>query len=605
MAWTSRIAAALAILVTTVASGCDGRPRDSGPDGEALTSVGEDHLAELDLRNGAPEEAATSLFSGPGTTSFTDLVARLRTMPDEQHLKGVLVRFGGSMGLARGEEVGRHLAVLRAKGIPVVCHANGYDNSTMLVAALSCDEIFLTPAGTVDTVGLAGQLLFGRALLDRLHVDVDFLQVGKFKGAKEPFTNETASPEARSSLQTTLAGLRRGWLDGLQKGRDKSGEALGVEDGPHTAEQAKKLGLIDELGFFRDARKRALERAGVSGRVDYFGGGPPDQDGFAELVRVLSGASGSTVPHIAVVRASGGITMAGGGSLFSAGGITEASLGKLIRRLEQNESTKAVVLRIDSPGGSALASDLLWRALMDLRERKPLVISIGSMAASGGYYLACAANKIIAERTSIVGSIGVVAGKLSFGESLREIGVNVESVPAKEGADPSRALLGSPFTGWDEATRAKLQSTIEGMYDLFLARIAEGRAMERATIDRAAEGRIMSGDAAKEAGLIDEIGGLSRAIDLAIELAGVDASTPIDIVRERHGILGILGVDGARAQAAALHDIEERAAERARLMLTGGLLPFRAEITAFGVSATPLLEGERVLVALPFALAVR
>lgn len=605
MAWIARIAAVLAILSTPFVSGCDGRPRGGGQDGEALTSVGEDHLAELDLRSGVPEEPATSLFAGPGNTSFTDLVARLRSMPDEQHLKGVFVRFGASLGLARGEEIGRHLAGVRAKGIPVVCHANGYDNSTMLVAALSCDEIFLSPAGTVDTVGLAGQLFFGRALLDRLHVEVDFLQVGKFKGAKEPFTNEEASPEARGSLQETLAGVRRAWLDGLEKGRKKSPDALGVEDGPHTAEQAKALGLIDELGFLRDARKRALERAGVSGRVDYFGGTGPDQDGFAGLVRLLSGASGSTVPHIAVVRASGAITMAGGGSIFSATGITEASLGKLLRRLETNESTKAVVLRIDSPGGSALASDLLWRALMDLRAHKPVVVSIGSMAASGGYYLACAANEIVAERTSIIGSIGVVAGKLSYGASLRELGVNVEAVPAKEGADPSRALLGSPFSGWDEATRAKLQGTIEGMYELFLARIAEGRGIDRAKLDLAAEGRIMSGDAARDAGLIDQIGGLSRAIDVAIELAGVDASTPIDIVRVQHGLLGVLGVDGARAQAAALHDIEERAAERARGILTGGLLPFRSEITAFGASATPLLEGERLLVALPFALAVR
>ncbi len=587
-------------------SACDGRPRGSAKDGELVATAAEDHLAELDLRRGVPEKAAASLLGGSSPVSFTDLVARLRTMPDEVHLKGVLIRLGASIGLARAEEIGRHVSKLRDKGLPVVCHAHGYNNATMLLAARACDEIFLSPAGTVDTLGLAGQLLFGRGLLDRLQVDVDFLQVGRFKGAKEPFTNTAASPEARGSLQTALSGLRRGWIDAIALGRGKSAEELGLEDGPHSPEAASNQGLIDQVGFYRDARKRALERAGVTGRVDYFGGAGPDEDGFAGLLRALSGAGGSTVPHVAVVRATGGITMHGGGSLLGGdGGISHAALSKVIRRLEQNDSTKAVVLRIDSPGGSALASDLLWRSLMDLREDKPLVVSIGSMAASGGYYLACAGNKIIAERTSILGSIGVVAGKLSFGRSLRELGVNVEAIAAEEGGNPNRALLGSPFSDWDDATRTKLQATIQAMYDLFLARIAEGRGGDAATFAPSAEGRIMAGDAARAGGLVDEIGGLSRAIDLATELAGLEAGTPIHVVRSNQGLLKVLGIEGAHARAVALNALEQRAADRARAMLTGGLLPYRGEIAAFAQSAQPLLEGERVIVALPYVLAVR
>lgn len=605
MAWLHRLALLAGITVGAAhVAGCDGRPRSETAEEENITTVAEEHLAELDLRRGAPERAAASLLSGARPVSFADLVARLRTMPDEANMKGVLVRLGSSFGLARAEEVGRHLAKLRAKGLPVVCHAHGYTNSTMVVAARACDEIFLSPAGSVDTIGLAGQLLFGRALLDKLHVDVDFLQVGKFKGAKEPFTNTSSSDEARSSLQRALTGMRRGWLDAIEEGRQKT--ELPIEDGPHTPEQAKELGLIDAIGFYRDARERALERAGVKGRVDYFGGKGPEGDGFAELLSALSGAGGSAVPHIAVVRATGGITMSGGGSLFGGeGGITYSGLSKVIQRLERNDATKAVVLRIDSPGGSALASDLLWRSLMDLRADKPLVVSIGGMAASGGYYLACAGNKIVAERTSIIGSIGVVAGKLSFAESLREVGINVEAVPALRDGDPSRALLSSPLTGWDDATREKLQASIQHMYDLFIARIAEGRGVTEDVIATSAEGRIMAGDDALEGQLVDEIGGLDRAIALAIELAGVDAATPIDIVRTGQGLLGILGLEGANARAAALERLERRAEERARSMLTSGLLPYRAEIAAFASSTSPLLEGERVLVALPYVLSVR
>ncbi len=609
MGWTARtgfaLVAAMGAALAFVATGCDGRPRDAATDGESMATVSEDHVAELDLRGGAPEESSGSLFAPARPKTFSDLIGRLRGMPDEPHLKGVLVRLGTSMGLARAEEVGRHLGALRDRGLPIVCHAHGYGNSTMLVAARGCDEIFLSPAGTVDTIGIAGQLIFGRGLLDRLHVEVDFLQVGKFKGAKEPFTNTTASPEARQSLQTALSGMREGWLEGFQLGRGKSGAALGVEDGPHSAEAAKKLGLIDELGFYEDAKRRALERAGVEGRVPYFGGDVQRGDGLAELVRVLSGASGATVPHVAVVRASGGITMQGGGGLFQSGGITEAGLSQVVRRLQRSESTKAVVLRIDSPGGSALASDLLWRALMDLRADKPLVVSVGSMAASGGYYLACAANKIVAERTSIIGSIGVVAGKLSFSESLREIGVNVEAVPAAPLADPSRALLASPFSGWDEATREKLQTTIQSMYDLFLARIAEGRGVEVSVIAPAAEGRLMGGLDAQKAGLVDEVGGLSRAIELALELAELDPKTPIDIVETDQGLLDALGLSSAEARADAIRELERRTAQEATNLLLGGLSPFQDEIGAFGASVSPLLTGERLIVALPFVLAIR
>jgi protease-4 len=204
-----------------------------------------------------------------------------------------------------------------------------------------------------------------------------------------------------------------------------------------------------------------------------------------------------------------------------------------------------------------------------------------------------------------VGSIGVVAGKLSFAESLEQLGIHVESVPGQAGADPTRALLASPLARWDDATRAKLLLSIEGMYDLFLARIAEGRGVETSAIEPAAEGRIMNGHDAQRLGLVDELGGLNRAIELAIEVAGLDPETPIEIVQTENSLLGLLGVDGAHAKARAIEALEREAADRTRRILTGGLMPFREEIAAFEASAAPLLAGERVVLALPFVLAVR
>ena len=296
-----------------------------------------------------------SLFASSSAGSFADLVARLRTMPSEAKMKGVLVRLEAGIGLARAEEIGRHLSKVREKGVPVVCHSHNYGNSTMMLAALSCDEIWVSPAGGVDTLGLAGQLIFGRALLDRLQVNVNFIQIGKFKGAKEPFTNTEASPEARGSLQRALSGIRNGWIAALEKGRGKTADDMTLEDGPHTAEEAKALGLIDKVGFYRDARASALARAGVLGRVDYFGGDGDDGSGLAEILSALAGDSGSSVPHVAIVRATGGITMRGSSSLFGgSGGITHAELSKVVRRLQRDDSVKAVVLRIDSPGDPRL-----------------------------------------------------------------------------------------------------------------------------------------------------------------------------------------------------------------------------------------------------------
>ena len=599
--------AVLAVVASVCLAGCEGRPRATAADLEEQTATpSEDHLAEIDLRRGASEAPGASLLAEARHDSFADLILALRSMAEVGTIKGVFVRLGvAGFGLARAEEIGRALETLRKKKLPVVCHADGYGNGSMLLAARGCDEIWLSPAGTVETVGLAVQLLFGRSLLDRLKVSVDFLQVGKFKGASEPFTRDSSSPEARESVQTALRGIRSGWIAGIESGRGQPAAALGLEDGPHPAEAARQLSLVDQVGFEQEARLRAFELAGVVGKIPYFGNRPEDTGGIADLVRMLSGTESMGVPHVTVVTATGAITLGGSASPFGAGdGIVERKLTQLLETLRQDDDVKAVVLRIDSPGGSALASDLLWRQLMDLREQKPLVVSIGSMAASGGYYLAAAAHKIVAERTSIVGSIGVVGGKLSFADSLAEIGIHVEAVTAKDDGS-ARALYGSPLSAWDEATRAKVLASVESTYDLFLNRIAEGRGMTKDQIHPAAEGRIMGGDDGKGAGLVDDIGGLSHAITVAIELGKLDAAIPVQVVRPPSGLMSLLGMEPAAAQAAAAAQLEREAAQLATGALTGALLPFRHEIEAFRASVTPLLAGERVIAALPYALVLR
>lgn len=593
-----------ALVLCLLAAGCEGRPRHGGGPTEPRSSRSEPHVGVIDLGHGAPERAEPSLLATSPDQSFAELVGRLRELPDEQQLRGLFVRIGTTrLGFARAAEIGRLLSGFREQELPVTCHADSYSNSSALLAALGCDQVWLSPGGTVDTVGIAAQLLFGKELLTKLSIEADFLQVGRYKGAIEPFTRNSASPEARRSLQQTLSEIRDAWLDGLGRGRDRPPEQLGAERGPHVPERAQALGLIDRIGFDHEAQQATLDRAAVESRVTYFGGPEPPEPSLAELVRLLSGSAGSSTPHVAVVRATGAITMSGGGLLGGADGIAARPLIRLLRRLGENEAVRAVVLRIDSPGGSALASDLVWHEIMRLREQKPVVASIGEMAASGGIYLASAATEIVAEQTSIVGSIGVMGGKLAISGTLAEIGITVESVRANPDAG-DRALLESPFTAWDEATRSQMRAVIEQTYDLFLRRVAAGRKRSVAALRPAAEGRLFGGLRGQEVGLVDRSGGLSEAIDRAMALASLDPSVPVQLADPPARLLDLL-VDDPSVRQRAARRIEQSAARAASRVVTLGLEPYRAEIYRFVGSVSPLLEGERSCAALPYALAVR
>lgn len=607
----------IAALGCAASVGCDGRARSETGPGTSGGSARElalsaPAIAEIDLTGGLPEQVAATFFRPPGKRALLDLVRSLRALRDDAGTKGLFVRLGGaSMPLARAAEAGRLLGELRAKGTPVVCHAHDYTNSTLLLAATGCSSLWVSPAGGVDSVGLAAQLVFAARLLEKLHVGVDFLQVGKYKGASEPFTRDAPSPEARASLEGALRGIRTAWLDGLTRGRSAV-VAEAAEDGPFAPEEAKRRGLVDSIGTPDEARDAAKKTAAVGRVTVRFGGaddGPAAAGGALELLRRLSGSTRVGTPHITVVRAVGAISMGGSPSPLSLGageGITERELSRTLTRLTDDATTRAVVLRIDSPGGSALASDLLWKKLMALRAKKPLVVSVGAMAASGGYYLSCAATKILAEPTSIVGSIGVVGGKLALGDALEQVGVHIETVAAAP--DPTkaaRATYMSPFTPWDAPTKARVLTSMTAVYDLFLSRVAEGRGVAVDRVSPSAEGQIFGGAEAKERGLIDELGGLADALKLARALAKLPEDAPLDVLEDPSSLFDLFDSgpsDNAESARAAVVAQARAAALGALSEPWNAMLP---ELQTFVASARPILEGERTLAALPFVLSVR
>jgi len=599
---------AAGVVAIAASTACDGRRR-------ATASAGATHdepragpaIAVLDLSDGVPEQPRAGLLGlsskGP---SFDDLVHEDARLGRDKDVRGILVRLGTArIGLARAQEIGTMLGMLGVK-VPVWCHADDLSNGTLYLAARACKRIWLSPATGVDAVGLAAQTMyFHKLLADELGLDVDFLQVGKYKGAEEPFTRDGPSPEARASLQSTLSDMRTVWLDGLRQARPGVAEAT-PEDGPYSARTAKELGLIDDVGYFDEARE-ALEKDASAVRAEVrLGGGAAAGGGdeLSDVLRAIAGESLGSAP-IALMRADGAISMEGGGGLLSeGGGIVERRMVRTLTRLERDDDVKAVVLRIDSPGGSALASDLLWHGLMRIRAKKPLVVSIGSMAASGGYYLASTGSVIFADDTSIVGSIGVVGGKVAANKALEKLGVHAETIPAK-GDDPraaARAAYESFLMPWDDPTRERVLSTMTAIYELFLARVAEGRSIPVERVAASAEGRIFSGREGKTRGLVDELGGLTEAIARARTLAGLAVDARVNAVGESSGLLDALAEEAPESRAGAM---PPRPLAGAGMVVAELIERLGPELLPFAESLAPLGEHERAVCALPFALTVR
>ncbi len=594
------------LLPLLLVLGCSARPRHSDASGSAKEPLkdNEPRLVELDLSAGVQETIDSgALFHTAASQTYTGLVRTILRAETDDKVRGLFVRLGGAtFELSQSEELSRLLSKLRAKNKPVYCHAHELSNSSALFTSRGCSQVWLSPAGEVSTIGIAAQMVYLHGIFDKLKVEVDFLHMGKFKSGAEPLTREGPSEEARTSLVETLAAIRGAWLDESNEVRKNDALRSALEHGPWSSGEAREHGLVDEIGFESEALEAAKKAAKVSAVEASFGPRAKSGGGFdvGDVLRLLSGSSGSKEdkPHVAVVPAQGAITMEPGGPLQQ-GGITARALGKTLRRMQHDDSVKAVVLRIDSPGGSPLASDLLWHEMMELRKRKPIIVSVGNMAASGGYYIACAGQRIFAERTSIVGSIGVFGGKINVAPALDQFGIHAETFAASpEPGAAARAAFNSPLTSWDDPTRERVRAQMQGIYDLFIARVAQGRHMDPEKVRVSAEGHIWSGDQGLERGLIDEVGGLSDALAAARKAARLDPDVPVSVEGGRESLLDSLLVsdDASDADAAAAFE-RLSAAPNTRLMSE---VP--AEVRAIVSSFSPLAQQEHVAVALPYGL---
>lgn len=593
-------AAAIAVLALGVLTACDGRhPSIQGKTSVSnLPIVAHGTVAEIELSSGAPEStsAGGGWFPIPANRTYTGLVRALERIQADRDVRAVLVRLGTRrLNFPQVEELGEDLATIR-RSRPVVCHAHTLSNAMLWLTLRGCDRTFLSPAGDVDAIGIGTQIVYFRKLLDSLGVKADFLAVGKWKSAAESFLRDEPSDAARQEWLETLGGMRKSWIDGVAAARPAAVES--VESGPWGARAALDHHLVDELGDDQAALSDAKKRGNVSQSKVVFGSGkkPGPELAFTEILQLLSGIDegAASRPHVAVVPLSGAITM-GSEGLLEGDGIVHDSTVRTIERLIDDDAVRSVVLRIDSPGGSALASDLLWLRLRRLTARKPVVVSVGGMAASGGYYLASAADRIFAQETSIVGSIGVVGGKIVIGPALESYGVH--AVTLSPSPEPSRVVYSSPLVAWDDSTRTRIYDQMKGVYDLFVDRVVEGRKLDRDRVLALAEGRIYTAARGKELGLVDELGGLGRALEWARSRAGLEDTAPVTVEGPSDGLLSALGLD----TQASLPEFSA-AVERQRRRLWSPLTMAPKPLVPLLTGMTPLLANERVLVLAPIAL---
>jgi protease-4 len=420
--------------------------------------------------------------------------------------------------MAQAEELRGHVQAFKGDGgRRVSCHSEGLGNVTTFLASV-CDELSLAPLGGINIPGPAGTPVHIKGLLDKLGITADFIHVGAFKSGPEPITHTAPSKESLEVLQAITDGSYERMVAGIAEGRGL--ERTAVEDAINQAiwgaEKAKDAGLIDHVETYDAFRARAS--GGEPWKRIKLGGGPKFDDPLA-MQRFLGILPPDLPrePHVAVVYAVGNVVDGVSGGIVGASGeIASRPLSAALRAVAADERVAAVVLRVDSPGGSALASEQIHLATLELTEKKPLVVSMGSLAASGGYYISAGAKRIFAQPDTLTGSIGVFGGKLAVGRALEKIGVNSYEVSRGE-----RGLMWSAMEIWSEGEREAVRESMQLTYDRFLDRVASGRGMTREGVHEVAQGRVWTGVEAKERGLVDELGGLDEAVAAAAELGNV------------------------------------------------------------------------------------
>ena len=512
------------------------------------TPVGDHSVLVLDLRGGLADQGPHGPFASLSgkTGSVLGIEETLAAAERDSHIKGLLVRLPeGGLPPAAADELRLAFKRFRAAGKPILAHGQGLYADAMVLStyelAAASGDVWMQPASSFQATGVSREDIFFKGFFDRHGVKPDYQQRYEFKNAVNPYLYSDYTPAHREAELSWMGSVYGVVLADLaaDRGRPLAQIKSLIEAGPYTAELAQANGLIDHVGEVKAAEKAILAKAGDGARLVTL-------DDYAAQARHPP-ASGSTGSTIAVISVEGDIMtgQSGSGSGPFRGGSTIRSddVEKAFQAAIDDADVKAIVFRISSPGGSDTASEQILSAVRAAKAAgKPVVVSMGTYAASGGYWIASQASRIVAEPTTLTGSIGVFGGKFAVGEALGKFGVDMRGL--KVGGDWADAFsTAAPMTA---TQRAAFSTWMDGIYDGFVARVAEGRRLPVARVREIAKGRVWTGAQAQTLGLVDQIGDFHDAVIVAKQLGGVagqarlksfDADTsPLDAVKRMFGV---------------------------------------------------------------------
>ena len=466
-----------------------------------------------------PDDPIRRIFGGQ-PQSLSSLLAQFRKAKTDKRITAVMLEIDeSSAGWAKAEEIRGAIQDFRTSGKPVYAYLEYGMNKDYYIAT-ACDKVFVPPPGELFINGLAADVMFFRGSLDKLGIYPDIYQIGKYKSAGDTFTQKQMSDAHREFINSLLDDLYGRYIDGIAKARNKSSDDIKalIDNSPYNAAQAKEAGLIDGALYHDEVEKELKKRLGYKDSDElHIAKGSDYRQISQESLGLNKGEK------IAIVYAAGDITS--GKSQFGGNGeetIGSDSLAKTLEEARNDQSIKAIVLRVDSPGGSGLASDIIWRAIESAKEKKPVVVSMSDVAASGGYYIACGANKIVAEPSTITGSIGVVGGKPVVKGLYDWLGITNEYVMRGKNAGMFRET-----EKFNDSERKKFEEFLNSTYEDFITKVGKGRNRDKKDIDTIGQGRVWTGQQGKDRGLVDEYGGLDRAIEVAKQLAKIPADRGI------------------------------------------------------------------------------
>lgn len=545
--------------------------------------VKENSILYVDLKQQVVDRAADNPFQNfdfstlePNSPmGLNQILKALNNAKNDPKIKGILLEIDAvNAGAATTEEIRNALLDFKSSGKFIYAYSNTYSQKSFYLASVA-DSIFLNPEGMVEWLGLRSEIMFFKKTLEKLGVEPQILRHGKFKSAVEPFMLNKMSPENREQTLTYLSSIWNQWVSAISETRGISVKELNrLADDLEifNGKSAKKYHLVDSLIYKDELLSFLKDKLGVEEKDDinsialnkYFKAPEVNKRKF-------------TRDKIAVIYATGEIGMGNGGP----DNIGSESLSRTIRKARRDSAIKAIVFRINSPGGSALASEVIWREVDLAAKTKPVIVSMGNVAASGGYYIAAPATAIVANPTTITGSIGVFGLFFNLQKALdKKLGINVDVVKTNEHAD-----FFTMFRPMTAEERAVGQMFIEETYQTFIGHVSSGRGIPVEQVDAIGQGRVWSGVNAKDIKLIDEFGGLTDAIKLAAEKAGLENYRLVEMPKQKKFVEQLLENMSAEAKLWILKDelgTSFKAYNRIKNMLTNqgvqARIPYDIEI---------------------------